>query len=120
MNFIIENWYMIVAALAIGCVGGIYIYRYFKMPTSEQLDKVRQWLLYAVTMAEAEFGGGTGKIKLRACWSEFITKFPTLAKVISFETFSALVDEALIEMRKMLSDNNAVKEIVGVDDGESA
>ncbi len=28
------------------------------------IDKIRSWLLWAVTQAEREFGSGTGKLKL--------------------------------------------------------
>ena len=63
-------------------------------------------------MAEKELGGGTGKLKLRYVYDLFLTKFNWLAKVISFEQFSDLVDEALEEMKRLLESNNAVKEIV--------
>jgi hypothetical protein len=82
------------------------------MPTAAQIAKVKEWLLYAVTMAEKELGGGTGKLKLRYVYDLFLTKFSWLAKVITFEQFSALVDEALEEMKRLLESNNAVKEIV--------
>ena len=64
MEFIISNWYVIFAVFAVGLCIGVAAYRFAKMPTSEQLQKVREWLLYAVTEAEREFGGGTGQIKL--------------------------------------------------------
>lgn len=73
---------------------------------------MREWLLYAVTEAERELGGGTGKLKLRQVYDLFVTRFPWLAKIVSFETFSGLVDDALDEMREMLKNNNAVKELV--------
>ena len=63
-------------------------------------------------MAEKELGGGTGKLKLRYVYDLFLTKFNWLAKVITFEQFSDLVDEALEEMKRLLESNNAVKEIV--------
>ena len=42
----------------------------------------------------------------------FLTKFPWLAPVITFEQFSGLVDDALEEMRKLLEDNKAVQQLV--------
>jgi hypothetical protein len=43
----------------------------------------------------------------------FILRFSAIAKVISFEAFSQLVDEALYVFRNMLKDNQAVIQYVG-------
>ena len=112
MKFLIDNWYIILAALAVLAAAGIAVYRYVKLPTPEQLEKVRQWLLKAVTEAERELGGGTGQLKLRTVYDAFLTTFPWLAPVVSFAKFSELVDEALEEMRKMLEKNKAVQAYV--------
>lgn len=112
MEFIINNWYIIVAVIAVLVVAGVAVYRYFGLPSEDQLEKVRQWLLKAVTEAERELGGGTGKLKLRTVYDAFLTKFPWLAPVVSFELFSELVDDALDEMREMLEKNEAVKAYV--------
>lgn len=50
--------------------------------------------------------------KLRQVYDLFVTRFPWLAKMISFDMFSGLVDEALEEMRSMLDSNQAVKAFV--------
>lgn len=112
MEFIINYWYIIVAVIAALVVAGVAIYRYFGLPSDAQLAKVREWLLWAVTEAEKELGGGTGKLKLRQVYDLFVTRFPWLAKVVSFELFSDMVDDALDEMREMLQNNKAVKELV--------
>lgn len=41
-----------------------------------------------------------------------MTRFPWLAKLVSFELFSDLVDDALEDMREMLDTNQAVKAFV--------
>lgn len=107
-----ENWFVIVAILACAAAGGYTVYAFVKMPSDKQLNKVREWLLYAVTKAEQKLGGGTGKLKLRYVYNMFVTKFTWIAKVIPFETFSDMVDDALEEMRKMLEENVAVQELV--------
>lgn len=109
MKFLIDNWYIILAALAILGTGGIAAYRYFKLPSEAQLKKVREWLLYAVTEAERELGGGTGKLKLRQVYDLFVARFPWLAPVVPFDLFSTMVDDALDEMRAMLAQNKAVQ-----------
>ncbi len=109
MDFIINNWYIILAALAILAAAGLAAYRYFKLPSEAQLAKVREWLLWAVTEAEKELGGGTGKLKLRQVYDLFVVRFPWLVRVVPFELFSSMVDDALEEMRAMLAQNNAVQ-----------
>ena len=64
MKYIVENWFVIVGLIAVCAAGGYAVYVFVKMPSDKQLNKVREWLLYAVTKAEKELGGGTGQIKL--------------------------------------------------------
>ena len=112
MEFIINNWYIVLAVLAVLAAAGIAIYRYFNCPSETQLTKVREWLLWAVTGAEKELGSGTGRLKLRQVYDLFVTRFSWLARIISFDLFSGMVDDALEEMREMLKNNKAVKELV--------
>ena len=121
MNFIVENWYIILALAAVLGVAVWYAYRYFNLPSEAQLAKVREWLLWAVTGAEKELGGGTGKLKLRQVYDLFVMRFPWLVRVVSFDLFSDMVDDALEEMRSMLQTNTAVKVLVegGNDNGNA-
>jgi hypothetical protein len=82
------------------------------MPTAQQLESLKEWLLFAVVSAEKEFGSGTGQIKLRYVYDKFVTKFPWLSKVISFSTFSTFVDEALDKMKDILADNKKLKDYI--------
>lgn len=112
MNFITENWFVIIAMVAVGGSIGYAVYTFAKMPSDKQLSKVREWLLYAVTKAEKELGAGTGQVKLRYVYDMFIQRFDWLAKVISFEMFSMMVDEALEQMKTMLESNKAMQKFV--------
>lgn len=105
LNFFIENWYFIVTAIVMVVMAGVICWNFFKLPTKEQIAKIKEWLLYAVTEAEKELGGGTGQLKLRQVYDLFVQRFPTVAAVISFDTFSSWVDEALEQMREMLAKN---------------
>ena len=96
--------------LAISICGNIYAF--IMLSPKEQQDKVREWLVWAVIKAEATFGGGIGKIKLRAVYDMFITKFPWLVRTISFDAFSDMVDQALMDMRDMLETNSRIAEYV--------
>lgn len=112
MQFLIENWYLLVAGIAVVAVGGYAVYVFVKKPSDAQLQSVKEWMLWAVTKAEKELGSGTGKLKLRYVYDMFVTKFPWLEGVISFEMVSMMVDDALEEMREMLETNKAVQEFV--------
>ena len=86
--------------IALICLGAVLIvaaaYKLFG------IDKIRSWLLWAVTQAEKEFGSGTGKLKLAFVYDMFIAKFPKLQIIVPFKLFSALVDQALAVMKEML------------------
>lgn len=112
MEFLIGYWWVILIIIAVCAVAGYCVYTFVKMPTNAQINKVREWLLYAVTEAEKELGGGTGQIKLRYVYDMFIAKFPFLVKAISFESFDLLVDEVLETFREMLESNQALKAYV--------
>lgn len=108
VGFIVDNWYVLVAAIAL-LVGIAFALRHFlKLPTKDQIAKIKEWLLFAVTEAEKELGGGTGQLKLRQVYDLFVQRFPAVAAVISFDTFSSWVDEALEQMREMLKNNRDV------------
>lgn len=112
MEFLAENWIIIVGILMIGAAAGFAIYKFISSSKEEQLNKVKEWLLWAVTAAEKDLGSGTGKLKLRQVYDLFVVRFPWLVKVVSFTKFSDLVDEALIEMRNLLKTNESVKALV--------
>lgn len=108
LNFIVTYWPVLVGLIVLGAVVGIAVYHFIKLPTSEQLQKVREWLLWAVTEAEKALGGGTGQLKLRYVYDAFVARFGWLAKVIPFNIFSDLVDDALEEMRELLQQNEDI------------
>ena len=115
MNQLIENWSLIMALTVLLIFVGSIIFAFFKLPSGAQMRKVRAWLLWAVTQAEKKLGSGTGKLKLRFVYDLFITKFTWIARLISFEMFTDLVEDALDEMREMLKNNPAAFDLVNPD-----
>ena len=65
-------------------------------------NKIREWLLLAVSEAEKELGSGTGQKKLKKVYACFTERFPVVSFLVSFETFSGWVDAALCLMEKIL------------------
>lgn len=108
----IEYWYFILLVIVMTVIFFWRCIRFLKKPTQEQMQSVREWLLYAVTVAEKALGSGTGKLKLRYVYNMFIEKFSYLAKIITFDTFSNLVDMALDDLEEMINNIPAVSEYV--------
>lgn len=108
MNFFIENWHTIVFSILAVAVLGVFTYKFVTSPKEKQIKAVKEWLKYAVALAETELGSGTGQLKLRMVYDMFLTKFPAVAKLISFEVFSKFVDEALEWLNKQIETNASI------------
>ncbi len=112
INWIATNWYALIVAFAVVLVAWIAVYVFVRKSTAAQINAMQEWLKYAVTMAEKEFGSGTGQLKLRMVYDLFVQKFEYAARFMSFETFSEYVDKALVWLNGQLSSNKAVATFV--------
>lgn len=101
MKWIADNWSLLLILLIFAA--------YFILSGKKS---VKEWLLYAVSIAEKELGGGTGKLKLRQVYESFIVAYPVISKIIPFEVFSGWVDEALVEMKKIIETNLDIKAFI--------
>ena len=117
-EWIIGNWYVVLGIAALLAAAGFFMYRFFKLPRVEQIAKVKEWLKYAVAIAEKELGSGTGELKLRYVYDLFVGKFPAVAKIITFETFSGWVDDALEWLNEQLSSNESISELITGEESE--
>ena len=108
MQWINDNWSFLVVVICAVALMLLYLRKFTALPSGEQLMKVKEWLLWAVIMAERDFGSGTGALKLRYVYDLFLERFPGLASMISFDTFSKLVDEALKKMNHILETNKDI------------
>lgn len=84
------------------CIGGISTYFITKTSKAEQLIKIKEWLIFAVSDAEKYLEGEEGALKLRAVYDEFIKRYPKASTWVTFETFSTLVDEALEKYKTII------------------
>lgn len=85
---------IVLAVIVIG--GGIYV------------NGFKNWLVWAVSEAEATFGSKTGKLKLRYAYDLAAERFPVITKFMPFALFSKLVDGALDVMRDMIENNKDI------------
>lgn len=112
MEWIINNWSLLVVIIAFLFVAVSFCKKFYELPSDEQIQKVKEWLLYAVTMAEKDLGGGTGQLKLRYVYDMFLTKFPSIAPIVSFEVFSTWVDVALEQMKHLIETNKNISDYI--------
>lgn len=112
MQYVLQNLPMIclfIAMLAAVICSSYYI---LTKPTDEKMTALREFLKWAVTMAERDLGSGTGQLKLRQVYGMALDKFPWLVRVISFDHFCELVDEALEWMREEINVNPIFNDLV--------
>lgn len=114
LEYITENWFLLVALAAMFGVAILAVCRFAGLPTEKQVEKIKEWLVWACIEAEKELQSGTGQLKLRNVYNKFCTVsiFSAAAKIISFETFSEWVSDALETAKKMLSSNMNLAEYV--------
>lgn len=107
-QFFQQYWTLLAMCLLVFTVVGLFIYKAPVSIKSHFYKSLRQWLVYACLQAERALGDNTGQAKLRYVYDLFIQRYPLLKYTISFNTFSMLVDEALVIMNKMLEDNEEI------------
>ena len=112
MEWITDNWYLIVTVMAVIVAAVSLVTQFVSRPNNEQLMALSEWLKFAVTEAEKALGSGTGQLKLRYVWNMAIERFPWLDKVMEFEKFAYYVDEALVWMREQLERNGKISSYV--------
>lgn len=112
-KFIIDNWYIIIVSIILIVSIVIGIKKFFSQSKEKQIEQIKHWLLGAVTLAENEFGGKTGEIKLSVVYGRLIEQFPFASNIITYETFKEYVDLALEKMREILSKSNDVNKTEG-------
>lgn len=102
MDWLIQNWYYVVFVIAV-----IFCTVYGLMT-----GKAKEWLKFAVCVAEEKLGKETGQLKLRYVYDMFVEKFPAFATIVPFSIFSKWVDLALEWMREQLDKNQRIKSII--------
>lgn len=112
IDLLMEYGFTILALLALTVFVIHMIIKWFKESNNTQRQMVAKWLIVACLKVEKDLGSKTGQLKLLTVYTMFTDKFKWLSKIISFELFSSMVDEALVTVRKMIETNPQVKELV--------
>lgn len=115
LNFINENWTMIVSIITIAIVIVKKAMAYFTLSEEEQIaiakSQINQIMLRLVTEAECDYHQWTkaGSIKRAQVIDEVFAMYPILSQVTNQEEviswIDSAIDEALKEMRKVFEEN---------------
>ena len=112
MYWLINNSDVIVGILALITVFVLIAIKFLQISRDKQIEKVKEWLLYACVEAEKSLGNKTGEIKLRYVYDMFVDKFKFVSMFLSFEDFSDLVDDSLNIVEDMLDTNKNLKDYI--------
>lgn len=95
MEWLVDNWSLLVVLVC--AIGGAVFgcKKFVQSGKTNQLKKVKEWLLFACVEAERDFGSGKGQLKLRYVYDMFVEKFGIIKYIVTFEEFSKMVDEVL-------------------------
>lgn len=117
LKILADNWAILVAVICGVAFVTTMVVKFMNMPSAKQIENLMEWLKIAVVEAEKALGTGTGSLKLRSVYESAVIAFPWIAKYMTFEKFSELVDVALEWMKEQIEKNQYIKEYI---EGESA
>ena len=101
---VISNYIPLIVVLLVLCGGVIALIKDKKT--------LKNILLYLCTEAEKIYGSKTGQWKLKYCWDQACSRFRFLTTFLTFENFSKMVDECLVELRHLIETNDNIAEYV--------
>ena len=112
INFLINNWYLIIIAIAGLSLLINYLFDFSQKPSAAKIQNIKEWAIYACALAEAHLGSGTGQLKMRETYDMFIVRFPDLARIVSFEMYKNIAELALLEFKQMMQNIPKVKNLI--------
>ena len=109
IQFITQNWLPIVAII----VALLVILVLVLLWRNGYKEQVAQILLYLVTQAEMQFGGGTGTLKFAAVSTWIYEKLPWFIKIFFSKTqIDLMIEEAVTAMKGYLEENAKAKALI--------
>ena len=112
IKILADNWAILVAMICGVAFVTTVVVKFMNMPSAKQIENLMEWLKIAVVEAEKALGTGTGSLKLRSVYESAVIAFPWIAKYMTFEKFSELVDVALEWMKEQIEKNQHIKEYI--------
>lgn len=124
INWILGNWFLVVVFMCFfGCFI-LYIRKFFKLPTNEQIKVIKDFIYTLVLSAEKELGSSTGQAKLATVIQKFYSTCPIdLRKFMTEKMIIDFIEESVERMKKYFENNPVAQENilkVGVSNGNSS
>ena len=105
-DFIVSNWDSILFIL-LAIIALIFLYR------RGAKKKVFEILFYLVTVAEEEFGGGTGQLKFAAVTTWIYERLPAITKLLfTAKQIDNMIEGAVERMKEYLESNSKARILI--------
>lgn len=106
LNFIIAYWDSIICIVLI-ILFLVYLYR------KGQKKLLNEILFYLVTLAEEQFGSGTGELKFAAVSTWLYDRLPAIARVLfTKKQIDNMIENAVEKMKDYLANNPQAKALI--------
>lgn len=112
VKMVIENWVYFFCLIVLITLAVYAILEFLKLTPKQQMKKLQVALLYMVTEAEKEMGSETGRVKRSMVWEWLVKRFPVITLFLTEEKYDELLEQALIEFRKLLESNEKLYDYV--------
>lgn len=112
VKMVIENWVYFFCLIVLMTLAVYTILEFLKLTPKQQMKKLQVALLYMVTEAEKEMGSETGRVKRSMVWEWLVKRFPVITLFLTEEKYDELLEQALIEFRKLLESNEKLYDYV--------
>lgn len=106
LNWLIENWFLIVIFLCFFGKSIINTINFLLMEPNKRLLLIRENILNLVLKAEEQLGSKTGELKLKLVISSFYKKYPIARFIISETKLRNIIEESVTEMKNILKKNS--------------
>lgn len=110
LNWIMENWFIIVAVIALIFVAVYQYFKFSKLTKKQQLTKIKRTAYILVAEAEFSFGSKAGQAKFNYVYKMLANKFPLFNRIPK-EAAYKIIDEALDELKEALKEERELNEI---------
>ena len=111
IKFIVEYWFVLLLIISGVSVAGVALYRFLKLPTSEQITIIKDFIYDLVLAAERELGDATGQAKFAKVISWFYSKCPfDIRRLFPEALIMEFIEEAVQRMKEYFERNPKAKE----------
>ncbi len=102
LNWIMTNPVMAIVLLVVTIAVIVWVVKHRK-------GLLRKMALYAVSVAEEEWGSKTGQIKFAEVYSTLKLKFPIITLFFTEKQMKDLIENALQELKTILAEKEAIE-----------